>query len=141
MYATALMRIIAQLVIKGNHMEQDTSGFGKFIECKRKESKITLRAMALKLNIAPAYLSDIEKGRRYPPERLFDDLSKILQLSRDERLEMLDLAASARENQVSADIAGYVMEEDLARVALRRAKQRKLSPEQWQKVIKAIDES
>ena len=122
-------------------MEQDTSGFGKFIECKRKESKITLRAMALKLNIAPAYLSDIEKGRRYPPERLFDDLSKILQLSRDERLEMLDLAASARENQVSADIAGYVMEEDLARVALRRAKQRKLSPEQWQKVIKAIDES
>ena len=121
-------------------MQQDASGFGKFIENKRKESQITLRSMALQLSIAPAYLSDIEKGRRYPPQRLFDQLGKILQLSTDEYNEMLDLAAKTRQNQVSADIAGYVMQEDLARVALRRAQQRKLSSEQWQKVIKTIEE-
>ena len=43
--------------------------FGRFIEAKRKEKGINLRKFAELIdNMAPAYLSDIEKGNRYPPE-------------------------------------------------------------------------
>ena len=52
---------------------------------------------------------------------------------------MFDLAALARENQVSADLSGYIMETDFARVALRRAKERNLSDRQWENIINIID--
>ncbi len=42
--------------------------FGEYIAEKGKSSEITLRSVAAKLNISPAYLSDIEKGRRNPPD-------------------------------------------------------------------------
>lgn len=52
---------------------------------------------------------------------------------------MFDLAALTRENQVSADLSGYIMETDMARVALRRAKERHLDERQWQNVIDIIE--
>lgn len=52
---------------------------------------------------------------------------------------MFDLAALTRENQVSADLSGYIMETDLARVALRRAKEQDLSDRQWENIINIIE--
>ena len=52
---------------------------------------------------------------------------------------MFDLAARTRDNQVSADLSGYIMETDLARVALRRAKERDLSDKQWKSIIDIIE--
>ena len=43
--------------------------FGKFIEEKRKAYGMTLRGLAAELGIAPAFMSDIEKGQRYPPNK------------------------------------------------------------------------
>ena len=43
--------------------------FGKFVREKREEKKINLRKLAEILEIAPAYMSDIEKSRRYPPDK------------------------------------------------------------------------
>lgn len=43
--------------------------FGKFVREKREEKKINLRKLAEILAIAPAYMSDIEKSRRYPPDK------------------------------------------------------------------------
>ena len=59
--------------------------FGKFVRNKREEKKINLRKLAEILEIAPAYMSDMEKARRYPPDK--EKLAKIaeaLELTEDE---------------------------------------------------------
>ena len=43
--------------------------FGQFVKNKREEKKINLRKLAEILDIAPAYMSDMEKARRYPPDK------------------------------------------------------------------------
>lgn len=120
-------------------MNENEMAFGKFIEERRKALGLTLRGFAAELDIAPAYMSDIEKGRRYPPDKKLDDIAKILKLNETEKNSMLDLAAMAKTKTVSSDLPEYIMEKDLARVALRRARDGKLSDEGWQEVIDLID--
>ena len=60
-------------------------------------------------------------------------------LNETEKNSMLDLAAMAKTKTVSSDLPEYIMEKDLARVALRRARDGKLSDEGWQEVINLID--
>lgn len=113
--------------------------FGEYIEKRRKSLGITLRGLAAELEIAPAYMSDIEKGRRYPPEKKLDDIAVILKFNEKEKNHMLDLAALTKEKTVSSDLPEYIMEKDLVRVALRRARDGRLSDEGWQDVINLID--
>lgn len=120
-------------------MNENEMAFGKFIEEKRKALGLTLRGFAAELDIAPAYMSDIEKGRRYPPDKKLDEIAQILKLNETEKNSMLDLAAMAKTKTVSSDLPEYIMEKDLARVALRRARDGKLSDEGWQEVIDLID--
>lgn len=120
-------------------MNENEMTFGKFIEERRKALGLTLRGFASELDIAPAYMSDIEKGRRYPPDKKLDEIAKILKLNETEKNSMLDLAAMAKTKTVSSDLPEYIMEKDLARVALRRARDGKLSDEGWQEVIDLID--
>ena len=58
--------------------------FGEYVKTKRLEKKISLRKLAEYLDIVPAYMSDIEKGRRYPPdkEKIYK-IAKILLLSKE----------------------------------------------------------
>lgn len=120
-------------------MNENEQVFGKFIEERRKSLGITLRGFAAELDIAPAYMSDIEKGRRYPPDKKLDDIARILKLEGTEKDKLLDLAALTRVNTVSPDLPEYIMDKDLARVALRRAKAGNLSDEGWQEVIELIN--
>ena len=120
-------------------MDENEMAFGKFIEERRKALGLTLRGFAAELDIAPAYMSDIEKGRRYPPDKKLDEIAQILKLNETEKNSMLDLAAMAKTKTVSSDLPEYIMEKDLARVALRRARDGKLSDEGWQEVIDLID--
>jgi len=110
-------------------MNENELAFGRFIEERRKALGITLCGFAAELEIAPAYMSDIEKGRRYPPDKKLDDIAKILKLSAEEKNSLLDMAAMTRTKSVSPDLPEYIMEKDLARVALRRARDGKLSDE------------
>ena len=119
-------------------MNENQLAFGKFIEEKRKVLGITLRGFAAELDIAPAYMSDIEKGRRYPPDKKLDDIARILKLDGEEKNKLLDMAAKTRTKSVSPDLPEYIMEKDLARVALRRARDGKLSDEGWKEVIDLI---
>jgi len=120
-------------------MNANEIAFGKFIEERRKAMGFTLRGFAAELEIAPAYMSDIEKGRRYPPEKKLDEIAEKLKLTDDEKALMLDMAALTKSKTVSSDLPEYIMEKDLARVALRRAKAGNLSDEGWQEVIDLID--
>lgn len=101
----------------------DILGFGKFIADKRKSLGITLRGMASELGIAPAYLSDIEKGRRYPPDMdKLIQMSKILKLTEDEKHIMFDLAGEGK-NTIAPDLPEYIMSSEKVRVALRKARE------------------
>ena len=72
--------------------------FGKYIEAKRKERGINLRKFAERIdNMAPAYLSDIEKGNRYPPDRdKIAKMAEVLGLDAKETADLYDLAAFDR---------------------------------------------
>jgi transcriptional regulator with XRE-family HTH domain len=120
-------------------MNENEQAFGKFIEERRKALGITLRGFAAELDIAPAYMSDIEKGRRYPPDKKLDDIAHILKLEGKDKENLLDMAARTRAKTVSPDLPEYIMEKDLARVALRRARDGKLTDEGWQEVIDLIN--
>lgn len=118
-----------------------TGEFGAFIARKRLEKDIKLRPIADQLGVSVTYLSDIIKGRRNPPDiEGLEILAKVLDLSEEEREEMLDLAGKER-NQVSPDLPEYIMDESLpsARVALRRAKNHGLGEDFWQEVNQIID--
>ena len=109
--------------------------FGEFIAERRKSRGLTLRGLAAELGIAPAYMSDIEKGNRYPPDKdKLYELARILCLSEEETNTMFDLAAGEKENTVSPDLPEYIMGNEHVRVALRMARDNNASSEVWQKV-------
>ena len=66
-----------------------TGDFGKFIEKKRKGKNITLRGLASMLSIAPAYMSDIEKGHRYPPDKEKLEAKTVLNILRNDHFEKI----------------------------------------------------
>ena len=114
--------------------------FGEFIREKRLERSINLRKLAEMLDIAPAYMSDIENNKRNPPSNeKMEKLIEILSLTEEEINEMYDIAASSRENTVAPDISEYVMSEEVVRVALRKAKGLNLGAEEWLEIIKKMD--
>ncbi len=115
--------------------------FGKFIEQRRKSFGITLRGLAAELGIAPAFMSDIEKGNRYPPnkDKLYH-MATVLKLSEEETSTMFDLAAGERENTISPDLPEYIMSNDKVRAALRLARDRENSDAIWQKVIDMLED-
>lgn len=118
-----------------------TGNFGKFIEQKRKALGITLRGLAADLGIAPAFMSDIEKGHRYPPnrEKLYE-LAHLLHLNEEDTNTMFDLAAGEKENTVSPDLPEYIMGNEKARAALRMARDNNASEATWQKVIEMLEQ-
>lgn len=120
--------------------------FGEFVTTRRKEKEISLRGMAEKLDLSPAYWSDIEKGRRNPPNlNILGELSKILNLSQEEFDEMVDMASEDRD-EIPMDLPEYIKESDLARTALRKARKKtevdgeSSTNKAWEDFIKALDE-
>ena len=117
-----------------------TGEFGKFIETKRKALNKTLRGLAADLDIAPAYMSDIEKGHRYPPDKdKLEKMAELLNLSEEEKNKMFDLAAGERDNSVSPDLPEYIMGTEKARAALRMARDNGATDATWQKIIDMLE--
>ncbi len=52
---------------------------------------------------------------------------------------MYDLAALTRVDQTPTDLTEYIRETDSARVALRRAKERNFTNQDWQQIIEIIE--
>ena len=110
--------------------------FGEFIKEKRTKKGINLRKLAELVNIAPAYLSDIEKGKRNSPSaEKMAKIAEILELTDEEIIAMNDLAANDRPNNVASDISEYVTNHESVRVALRKARELNLSNQDWLKII------
>lgn len=120
-------------------MNEDCT-FGGFVREKRLAAGINLRKLADILGIAPAYMSDIENDHRYPPEKdKIYLIAETLKLSKEDTDYLFDLAAKNKKNLVSPDIADYIMEQDLSRVALRIARDSGAGKKEWEKVIELLE--
>lgn len=92
-----------------------------------------LREMARELDIAPAHLTDLEKGRRSPSEGL------LLRIAKSYRVSEAELRAgwSRAETIVNEVATQDAVTAEKVPVFLRTA--RKLTSEQWDKLIKQAD--
>ena len=99
--------------------------FGEYVKEKRMEKGISLRQLASKIGISPSYMSDIEKGRRYAPDKeKLEQLQKLLFVNEDEIQKFYDLAGLSR-NEVPQDLPDYIINNDKIKVLLRKTKDSK----------------
>jgi len=115
-----------------------TQTFGSFMRRKREEKGISLRALAKDLEVTPAYLCDIENGNRPAPKSRLTAICDKLCLTREDKALFFDLAAETCGNQYE-DINPYLSQREIARVALRRARDTGLPDTWWQGVVMQID--
>ena len=110
------------------------SSFGEFIKTKREALDKSIRGLAAELEMTPAYLSDIEKGNRYAPEKHLKKMIEVLNITGEDIDRFYDLAGKSRKDNFP-DITPYIGEKHLARVALRKARDLDISDSQWQEFI------
>jgi transcriptional regulator with XRE-family HTH domain len=123
-----------------------TGEFGTYIDSKRKGrgfdgADVLQKDMALAMGVSNVYVTDMIKGRRYPPNISYlEKLIDILKLTPEEWEEMLDIAGRERD-EAAPDLPEYLMSENLphVRVALRRANDKHLGDDFWKKVVKKIE--
>lgn len=112
--------------------------FGSFLEEKRKEKQLSIRKMAEMLGITAAYLSDIEKGRRYAPDKeKLMDISRILMLNEEQMNIMFNLAGQTK-GEIPPDLPDYIIEKDIVKVALRMANKSNASDAEWEAFIEKL---
>jgi transcriptional regulator with XRE-family HTH domain len=113
----------------------ENMSFGQFLETKRDEKDLSLRAMAKLLDVTPQYYSDVEKGRRsaLAPDKL-DMLKNILGLTDEENDFMYDLVGKTK-NTISPDLPDYIMERDYVRSALRLARDIDAGENDWKVLL------
>jgi len=116
--------------------------FGEFIEFKRNEARISLRAAARSLDISPQFFSEVEKSRRsaFTPDKL-ELLANILKLNEDETYTMYDKAAETRRSSdiaIPQDIPDYIMERDYVLSALRLAKEVNAGEDEWRLLVEEL---
>jgi transcriptional regulator with XRE-family HTH domain len=63
-------------------------GIGPFIRRRRDELDLSLRELAKKLDCSPAFISDIELGRRHPSEKVLVEIARILKVKVETLREM-----------------------------------------------------
>ena len=113
--------------------------FGDFIKQKRIEKGFNLRKFAEMVEIAPAYMSDIENGKRNSPSKeIMEKFVSLLSLNNNEINTMNDLAAKDRDS-VAPDISNYITSNENIKVALRKAQSLNLGDQEWLKIIEAMD--
>ena len=117
---------------------REYDSFGAFLSGKRREREITSLQMAEIAGISPGYYSDIERGRKAPPDlEMLGKMLAALRLSDEDKVLFYDLAGKARSG-VSPDLPDYIMANEEVRVALRMAKE-KASPDDWKYFIKRLE--
>lgn len=119
-------------------MENSSLLFGKYVKQRREEIGKTLRGFAAEVKISPAYLSDIENGRRNAPEKFLKNFSEALNITGTEELHKFYDLAGVSQNGQHSDINEYIDSVPKARVALRTAQDNNYNDEDWQKLIEII---
>ena len=114
------------------------ANFGDFISRKRIEKKITIRKMADMLGVSAPFLTDVEKDRRNPFDiEKLNQLAHILELTKEEKDEMLNLAGEKRK-AVAPDLPEYIMQRDYVSAALRTARDLDAGEEEWKHFVEEL---
>ena len=100
--------------------------------------KMTMRDFADKVHISPAYLCDIEKGYRKPPEKYLEKFAEVLMITDADELNAFYDRAGISKNGQHSDINNYIDGLPSARMALRTAKDRKYTDEDWLRLVEII---
>ncbi len=111
--------------------------FGEYIKARREALGKSIRGLAQELVMTPAYLSDIEKGNRYAPEKHLTKMAELLFITGDDINLFYELAGKSR-NDNYPDLAEYIREMEIVRIALRLARDLNVSNSQWQDFIDEI---
>lgn len=116
--------------------------FGEFINRKRIERGITIRALSGMLGISPVYICNIEKGiRSAPSHEILFKISAVFALDKNEEELMYDLAAKSKKTPMLAfDLLVYINDNEKIYRALRLAKKCKASEDDWQMFIEYLSD-
>jgi transcriptional regulator with XRE-family HTH domain len=113
--------------------------FGRWIQDKRLERKITLRAFAERVGIGAGYVSDIENGKKDAPQKeILERMAKVLLLSKSDTAELYDRAAEDK-NTVAMDIPDYIKDKTPLIKFLRVAKERGWGTKEWEEFIRKVE--
>lgn len=114
--------------------------FGEYIKARREALGKSIRGLAIELDMTPAYLSDIEKGNRYAPEKHLEKIIIVLGIKGEDINLFYELAGQSRNNNYP-DLTVYIGSSEKARIALRKARDIGISDSQWQEFIDLISQS
>ena len=117
-----------------NTVPSDYTTFGQYVRSRRETMGKSLRGLAAELDMTPTYLNDIEKGNRVAPERHLEKIVEVLGITGEQLDCFYDLAGKSR-NDIFPDINPYIGEKQIARVALRRARDLNIPDSKWQEFI------
>ena len=110
--------------------------FGVYLRSRRLELGIGLREFAEKVNLSPAYISDIENGIRLAPINYLKNVIDILLIDEEEIDYFYDLAGSSHSNW--PDINEYLAKTPIARKAIRLARDKNISQDDFAKLVLSL---
>lgn len=119
-------------------MKNNSLPFGEYVKQRREQLGKTMRAFAAEVEISSAYLCDIENGNRKAPERFLEKFVKALEIKDSEDINAFYDLAGVSKNGQHSDINTYIDSLPSARMALRTAKDRNFTDEDWSELIKII---
>lgn len=111
--------------------------FGEYIKLKRIEKNITQTKAAKMYGISLSYLSGIERATRSAPAYdTIDKIADILELSRKERNQLIDLAAESKQPPALADdLVEYIYKYPVVRDMLRYSMECQMTDKDWKNVF------
>lgn len=112
--------------------------FGSYLRYLRYKKGLTVREVSSIVNISPSHLSNLENGKRNPPnDDILLNLSSGLDLSHSEQTQLFDLAANEndRKNAIPNDVEKYIKNNSASIDVIRLGEELKYSNLNWQKVI------
>ena len=104
------------------------------------EPYLSLRKLAELLDISPVYMSNIENDRNpAPKDDILANMARLLRLDKTDQTMMYELAAKSKTyTAVPGDLPEYISSNQLARVALRLAKEVDATDHEWMEFIEKL---
>lgn len=123
--------------------------FNDYLSSKRREKGITVRAFAAMVKISPSFLCDLESGNRQFPSNskvnpnLLNDIIASLNLVGDDAAMMEQLANESmlEGDKVPSDVSNYLKAVPQASAALRLAKDKNITQEKWDEIVRILEEA
>ena len=97
--------------------------FGKMIKELREGCNLSLRGACAEIGISPAYLSDLENDRRYPPVgEVLKSVLKTYRVNVETECEIMELIGLGRK-ELAPDMAEFMRKNQFARSIARKLMQ------------------